>query len=273
MLKKINDVFENARRLEATIAERVEGAATRVTGGPGAREPLDTAHAIVDLVAREIQATGRGHRGFPFNQVRITLLAPTPRAKARLQAVIDGPDPLRDRITSRLATAGCDVDGLMVTVAYATKAKADWVQPDFDVECLRVDAREVPLVTSPGHRLGLRVLAGETVSASYDLDADTVTIGRGTEIADDRGRLIRVNLIAFTDGAGDINATVSRLHAHVTREVGGTWRIFDDGSAQGTMVVRQGRGHVVSQWGRGIVLRSGDEIVLGRARLSVTAIA
>ena len=49
----------------------------------------------------------------------------------------------------------------------------------------------------------------------------------------------------------------------------GHYRVYDDRSAHGTGVLRNGRTITVTPGSRGIRLESGDEIVLGEARLRV----
>jgi hypothetical protein len=273
IIRKFDSVLEKARQLEAAIASTVEGAAARVTGAPETRASLEIVHAIIDEVAREIQPTGRGRYGFPFNLIRVTLRAADARARARLQAVVDGAEPLAQRIEARLVAAGCRTDGLVIAVNYTSKPKADWAGREFHVECLRVSDAKESAVEAPVARLKLAVLAGETSTSSLVFGAADITLGRGEQICDNRGRLVRVNRVAFVDDAAEISRTVSRLHAHIAHDAAtGTYRLFDDGSSQGTIVIRNGRGHVVSRGGRGIVLQAGDEILLGRARLAVTTV-
>lgn len=271
LARRLTRILEKARRIESTIAGRVEGAVGRVTGAPMDRQPIELAQAVVEEVAREVQPTGRGRRGFPFNQVRVSVLAPNARARAQLQAVLEGAHPLRERIAERLSAAGCPTAGLFVKVSFVTKARAGWTQPDFHVECSRVDAAELPdMAVEP--RLELVVLAGTTGRPTHTFGASAVAIGRGAEVCDSRGRLIRTNHVAFTEG-DDINQTVSRLHARIERESGAAvYRIFDDGSAQGTSVIRGGRGYAVPRGTRGMTLVAGDELVIGRARLKVKSL-
>jgi pSer/pThr/pTyr-binding forkhead associated (FHA) protein len=74
----------------------------------------------------------------------------------------------------------------------------------------------------------------------------------------------------FTDGGGAINDTVSRRHAHIDYDARARdFRITDDRSAHGTSVVRNGVAISVHPGSRGVRLQSGDEIVLGEARLRV----
>jgi hypothetical protein len=269
LMKKFTGVLERARRIEASIASTVEGAAARMAAAAD-RQPIEVVLAVVDAVAEDIQPAGRGRSAFPFNVVRVTLLAPSPRAKARLAAVVEGTAPLRERILARLHAAGCRDAAPAVTVSYTTRARADWVQTDFDVQCLRADqaaGSDLP------PRLELEVAGGTAGRKRHAFGGGPVAIGRGVDVTDRHGRLLRVNQVAFDESADEASRTVSRLHAHI--EYGARarqYRLFDDGSAQGTSVIRNSRGHAVSRGGPGLVLRSGDEIVIGRARLRVTLV-
>jgi len=62
---------------------------------------------------------------------------------------------------------------------------------------------------------------------------------------------------------------VSRVHAHITvdREAE-EYRLFDDNSADGTVLFREGRRFDLPPGPRrGVTLKNGDEIYLGQARL------
>jgi predicted component of type VI protein secretion system len=68
-----------------------------------------------------------------------------------------------------------------------------------------------------------------------------------------------------------VNETASRCHAHI--DIGGRssdYRLFDDRSAHGTTIVRNRKTISVPTGSRGVRLQSGDEIVLGEARLRVS---
>src|SRR3954468_20493070 len=155
------DILRKVRDLEARISNRVD----RTVGDfvkSGTREPLEVVHAIVEATGREVQASGRGRRVFPFNAVRVTVLAPSRDARARFEAVLaDGP-PLRTRIVERLRSAGCDVTELDVTLDYVARVPRSWSLPEFHIEFLRVvkvgpqrpDERAAPL------RVDLTVLHG-----------------------------------------------------------------------------------------------------------------
>src|SRR3954452_4650052 len=133
------DILRKVRDLEARISSRVD----RTVGDfvkSGTREPLEIVHAIVEATGREAQASGRGRRVFPFNAVRVAVLAPARDARARFDAVLaDGP-PLRTRIVERLRSGGCDVIHLDVDLDYVTRPTRGWSGCEFHIEFLRVEA-------------------------------------------------------------------------------------------------------------------------------------
>jgi hypothetical protein len=267
MNKRLAGLMAKAQRLESTIAAGIEGAARRASGTP-AREPLDIVHAIVEATAADVQPAGRGRQVFPFNQVRVAVVATTPRARTRLEVAFDGPPSLQQRIVSHLEAAGCSVPVLNVRVSFVPRPGPDWSEPDFNLTCARV-AAPAPAEGRTA-RLELTVTHGVAEQECYAFTSSPIAIGRGEEVRDSRQRLLRTNDLVFAEGGGDVNDTVSRRHARIEHdEASGTFRVYDDGSAQGTGVIRQGRGIAVPRGTRGTRLQSGDEIVLGRARVRV----
>jgi hypothetical protein len=267
MTRRLANLMAKAQRLESRIAAGLEGAVRRASGTP-AREPLEMVHAIVDTLAREVQPAGRGRQVFPFNQVHIAVLAPTPRAKARLEVAIDGPPTLRERIVSHLQAAGCSVPSMDLTVSYVQTRGEEWMEPDFDMTCARLALPVEP--GAPAACLELTVTHGVAARQSYTSTVFPVSIGRGEEVRDSRQRLLRTNDLVFVEGGGAINDTVSRRHARIARDgAAHAFRLYDEGSAQGTSVIRRGTGIPVPRGTRGLRLQSGDEIVLGRARVRV----
>ena len=267
MNKRLADLMAKAQRLESTIAAGIESAARRVSRAP-AREPLEVVHAVVDTIAREVQPAGRGRQAFPFNYVRVAVVAATPRARARLRVAFEGPPSLRERVAGHLKAAGCSAPALDVGVSFVGEAGPDWAEPEFNVTFARVAMPARPGVRDA--RLELTVTHGVAVQQCYTFTSSPIAIGRGEEVRDSRQRLLRTNDLVFAEGGGDVNDTVSRRHARIEHdEASGTFRVYDDGSAQGTSVVRQGRGIPVPRGTRGTRLQSGDEIVLGQARVRV----
>jgi hypothetical protein len=254
------------RQLESAIQTRIEGTA-RAGDPAAARQPIEIVHAIVHLVQQEVQSTGRGRVQFPYTQVRIGIAAATARDRARLSAACEGPPSLRDRIVDRLTGTGCDAADLQVKVAFLAEPKPDWIDPAFHVDYAR--AAPPSAVPSSPSRLELAVVAGTADRSSYTFTGGHISLGRGTEVRDRHDRLVRTNQVAFVEGAGDINASVSRRHARIEHDTASdTFRLHDDGASHGTSVIREGRGLAVPQ-GRGLRLRSGDVIALGLARVRV----
>ncbi len=241
----------------------------------GAREPLEIVHEIVEAAQREVQSSGRGRRVFPFNAVTVTILAPSRDVRARFEAVLSDGLGLRERIVARLGSAGCSVDGadLDVTVNYDSRPRRNWRHQEFDIEFDRLEKRERPPARASAAlpRFELTVLNGTADRRTYALTASPrIDIGRCAEVRDSRHRLIRTNHIAFLERSGEVNHSVSRRHAHISYDaVSRCFRLHDDGSEHGTSIVRQGRSLPVPRGSRGVRLESGDEIVLGDARVRV----
>ena len=265
------DLLGKARRLESTIAARLDEAARGLVRSRP-REPLEIVHAILDALDQEVEPTGRGTRVFPFNRIEISVVAPSPEARGRLEAVFEGDTPLRTRIVERLQSAGCSPTEVAVAIHYVDRAEANWRAPEFDLQFARVAE---PDVENPEHdskpaRIEITALRGVTERWTYSLAAARIDLGRCTEVRDSRNRLIRTNHVVFTEGSADVNQTVSRQHAHITYESStGHFRLHDDGSGHGTEIVREGRTISVPRGSRGVRLQSADEIVLGEARLRI----
>lgn len=256
-----------ARQLESALAAGVDGLSRRVTKSSG-RQPLETIVAVVDVIEHEIQPAGRDRRAFPFNHIRVQFAAATPEAQARLEMLSLGPPALQERISDRLEEAGCGVAGLALDVSFTTDAQPDWTHADFDVRFARAAAAP-PAPPQPA-RLELTVTHGTAERTVYVFETAPIAIGRGDEVRDSRQRLLRTNQVVFNEGAGDVNQSVSRRHARIEHdETAVGYRLFDEGSAQGTSVIRRGRGFPVPRGTKGLHLQPGDEIVLGQARLRV----
>jgi pSer/pThr/pTyr-binding forkhead associated (FHA) protein len=114
------------------------------------------------------------------------------------------------------------------------------------------------------------VVVGVMERWAYSLAAPRIDIGRGAEVRDHRNRLIRTNHVVFTEGAGGVNETVSRTHAHIAYEpLTGRFRLHDDCSEHGTGIVRGGTTISVLRGTRGVRLQPDDDVVLGEARVRI----
>lgn len=266
MKEKLSEWMSKARRLDAAIGTRVDEATKHVSGSRR-RQPLEVVHDVVRTVEQEIQPAGRGRHVFPFTRVQVSLAASSPMDQARLEAACGGPPPLDMRVRDRLHALGCAADDVSIAIAFVVEAAPEWRQPDYHVEFVR-DATPPalpPLATAA--RLDLKVTSGTAARTHYAFTSEVATIGRGREVRDAAGGLLRTNVVAFDEDGTDVNSSVSRRHAHIAPDARDGFRLHDDGSRE-TRVIRDGRAVPVPR-GRGLRLRTGDEIVLGEARIQI----
>ena len=264
------DILSRARRLEATLARAFDEAAQQWSQS-GPRGALEILQAIVEAIEDGLEPAGRGTHIFPFNRIRVSIVAPSRDARARFAALLEAEPTLQERVNERLRDAGCKAARVQIKVAYVDHAAANWTHPDIHVEFDRVTSADVaPEGTPARESLKITVQNGATEKPSYTFTLDRINLGRCAEVRDSGNRLLRTNHVVFSEGTSGPNPTVSRRHAHIEyatepRE----YRICDDGSAHGTGIVRNGRTIGVPSGARGIRLRSGDEILLGEARLRI----
>ncbi|MGH9147063.1 MAG: FHA domain-containing protein [Vicinamibacterales bacterium] len=267
------DILDKARKLESTLARTLDRAAQQWAGS-ARREPLEVVHAIVEAVGERLEPAGRGTHVFPFNKVTLSVVAGSRETRARFAAVFEAEPTLQERITTRLHDAGCAPADLRVQTRYVSRREAHWSRPDFHIEFARVPQTELPSqARGPAQELRLTVIHGLAEKPNYSLSLPRINLGRCTELRDSRNRLIRTNHVAFADSTNDPNGSVSRRHAHIDYVTDTShYRVCDDRSAQGTSVLRNGKTIVVPAGSRGIRLESGDELVLGEARVRIRII-
>jgi hypothetical protein len=265
------DVLGKARRLESAIAARLDQVAQGLVRSR-AREPLEVALAILDAIEQRIEPIGRGARVFPFNRVEVSVVAPSSEARGRLEAVFQGDTPLQTRILDRLRSAGCSPVDVDVEFRYVDAAEANWTVPEFGLQFARIAAQPVDggNIASPPPAIEIRAIAGVMERWAYSLAAPRIDIGRGLEVRDSRNRLMRTNHVVFTEGAGGVNETVSRTHAHIVYDAAtNRFQLHDDGSEHGTGIIRGGKTISVLRGTRGARLQPDDEVVLGEARVRI----
>jgi hypothetical protein len=263
------DIIGNARKLESKLARTFDRAAQQWSQ-TGPRGPLEIRHAILEAVAQRLEPAGRGTHVFPFNRLIVSVVATSREARARFSGVLDENPTLQERISSRLRELGCDGQALHVRIAYVAQPGSDWETPEFHVDFGRTAQRDLPQPGPAARGLELTITSGSADKPTYALALDRINLGRCAEVRDNRNRLIRTNHVVFNDGAGATNDTVSRRHAHIDySETTHDFRIVDDRSAHGTAIVRSGQTIGVPAGSRGVRLQSGDEVLLGEARLRV----
>ncbi len=268
------DILGKARQLESRIARSLDLALAGAIGN-SARQPLEVLDAVVEGAAAQIERGARGTRLFPFNRVVVHVVTAGASERARLEALTAGPPSLRQRILERLTSAGCPAPDLDVRVVPVARARRGWPEPDHHVTFERAAAQapSAPAAApalSVASRLELSVVSGSAERRAYAFTGGRIDVGRRAEVLDQSQRLLRRNHVAFAEDEAPVNRSVSRRHAHIAFAPGsGEYRVHDDGSSRGPAVMRRGRTIRVPQGSRGVRLESGDEIVLGEARLRV----
>jgi pSer/pThr/pTyr-binding forkhead associated (FHA) protein len=269
-----------------------EGRLQRLAGEPAPREPLEVRQAVIQAIVDLTVAAGRGRRVLPFDRVDIDVLAPAADRRRAFEAVLARDEGLEAAARAALASAGCDPGPrLAIAVHYRRQPPRGWATGQvFGVAGRTVEtdapgatAAAVPRAAPGADRahaerpapgaapptIVLKVIAGRAERKKLELRLERINIGRGAEVSDRDGRLVRRNHLSFLEG-DEVSSTVSRAHAHVRYDARtGDYRLRDDNSAYGTRVVREGRTiEVASGHSRGVKLFAGDELHFGRAVVS-----
>ncbi|MDQ3068762.1 MAG: FHA domain-containing protein [Acidobacteriota bacterium] len=270
----MKEFLENSRQFVHTVAARVGRAINPPLTGDAA--PLDLQHAILEAIEARTQPVGGGRREMPDNYVKVRVVAKDAATERAMQLVLSN---VRALASARLRELQCEVaPAFRIDVAYVRRRPAGWHadQPmaiEFEADAPSGAGRPAPVTPSPGHaqpELVLTILKGRASEATYALREPAVRIGRSSAPVDDRGRA-RHNHVAFSDGEDAHSRTVGRGHCeirydHATRE----YRIFDERSANGTRIVRQGEViDVPPSDPFGIAIRTGDELQFGTAAVGV----
>jgi hypothetical protein len=238
--------------------------------GPDAT-PLELREAVLDDIERKAEPLGRGRKIFPYNRVLVRL-AQTSADRPALEAAFS---ELDERLRERLEEIRCDTpEDLDVKVSVLDGETAEWIDGQmFSVNCQRctepkTDGREAPRRSL----LRVAIVKGAASQTSYRFTEPTISIGRTAEPIDASGR-IRRNHVAFLDETDGTTETVGRAHAQLRFDANAAeCRLFDEGSSNGTCIIRGGATiPVPPRDPRGVRVQSGDDIQLGRAviRLSI----
>jgi pSer/pThr/pTyr-binding forkhead associated (FHA) protein len=253
----ISTVFE---RLGKAIFETPFGANRLAKDVP---EMAEIRLAVLDAVkAKSHRASGKNV--FPFNLIRVELRG----VPENQLSIFEGdflPSYFAQEIKSSLSRSNyrfpADLQVTIVPSSVLPLEREPWIV----VESLQQKS-EKPTAQISSARLV--VIEGIANLREIAIDKPRVNIGRTVEVFHSSGPSRR-NDLAFTED-NERNGTVSREHAHVSRSSRtGECRIFNDrnyrGEANcGIWIVRDGLSQPVHRGTRGTLLRSGDEIHLGR---------
>jgi hypothetical protein len=233
------------------------------SSAPEQRQELIEVHrAIVEEVASRVESLPRGRVSFGYSLVKVQILAEAERRRSFEKVFVEGA-PLEHDIKSYF-------DDRPVEYPVDLKVKVELVDDlppgvkarGFDVSYS--NAAITPVSAEP-IRIRLTILVGVAEQREYFFRKQRINIGRLSEVLDGQLRPTRRNDVAIRDEAAGVNASVSRAHAHLEFDVEASrFRLFDDGSAQGTTLRRDGLLSPTPKGAsKGLLLLPGDEIIVG----------
>ena len=231
------------------------------------REPIELYRLILDEVISRVDALPRGKLGFVYSLVSVRLPLPDPERRRSYELVFTEADPLTRDIKSYFDENKVEYPArFKIEVDLVESLPPDVSEHGFDI------AYSNPPVIAPRldiPRTRLTLVVGNADKSQYDFAKRRINIGRLAEVLDSDMRTVRRNDIALRDDSSKENSTVSRAHAHLEYDPEASrFRLFDDGSARGTTVLRDGSVIPVPKGNsKGIILQAGDEIALAMVRI------
>jgi hypothetical protein len=235
-------------------------------------DPMEIRRAVLEDIDSRAVAAGQGRRLFPFDRVRVEILAADAEERAVLEAVVDDwdlPRAVAERLREREVRVpeGLTVETTVVEGPIPEPGERRW-KVVYEKTGRAAEAPASPTAARPA--VELTVLKGRAKQRVYTLDTERIWIGRLEEVLDHAGRIKRRNDVAFLDESEE-SATVSREHARIAWDAGNRcWRLRDEQSASGTRIFREGRSIEVSGHDRqGVRLQPGDEVYFGKACVKI----
>lgn len=256
------------------LTRRLESGLGRLLGTQPAdsSEPLELVTGILRDIEHRVEPIGGGHRRFPYNTIDVTVLAVNKEEQDRYDSALSDLEP---KIRERLRELACDQPPrLDVSVRFAKKPRKGWaadrrIELTFSRENVAAPTRAARERETPASStIKLVVLRGGAAKRTYSFEQRVIRFGRGEDLAEASGRSRR-NDIAFLDDEDEVNRTVARAQAHLQFDAERReFRLFDDGSSNGTRIVRDAEIITVTPHGpRGVRVASGDILEFGRARV------
>ena len=258
---------DRAKQLSRTMAGRIR----RAVDPPLASDatPLEIRHFIVESIESRVQPAGGGRRRLPDSLAEVRIVAPDAAAQRALRAALDD---VQDAVVVRLKELNCEVPaGFKVQTVYLKRAPAGWPADRHIAIDYPPQPEPQAAPTSEVPALKLTVIRGTATQSSYNFTQPVVRVGRSAAPQDDRGRTRR-NDVAFLESGDDTNLTVTRGHCEIRySRAGGGYRVFDERSANGTRIVRNGEIiDVPSNDPVGVALLNGDELHFGTAAVRIS---
>jgi FHA domain len=250
------------RRIDETLR-----AMLRSSSPDQKRELLEIHRGLLENVTAHVETLRRGKQVFPYARLEVRILLPDPALRRSYELIFVEADALSRDIRLRLEDQRVELPPhLAVQVELVPELPPDVAARGFDVHYGGIPA---PRPSGEVMEVRVTVVTGSAEQQELCLKKKRINLGRLVEVIDADGRLTRKNDVAFLDDAPAPNPSVSRAHAHIEFDSEkAVFRLFDDRSAHGTTVLRDGSVIPVPQGpSKGVALRHGDEIVLGQARL------
>jgi len=252
--------------LERRIDEKLRGL-LRSSSPHQKHELLEIHRAVLDDVAAHVDTLPRGKQTFVYTQLDVRILLPDSALRRSYELVFVEADILSREIRQRLEDQRVELPvHLAVKVELVSELPPDVAGRGFDVH---YESAPAPQPSEEVTEVRFTIISGSAQQQALVLKKKHINLGRLAEVIDAEQRLTRQNDVAFLDDAQAVNQSVSRAHAHIELDPEkALFRLYDDRSAHGTTVVRNGTVIPVPPGpSKGVALRDGDEIVLGKARL------
>lgn len=243
--------------------ERAIGGLFRKLAPAADREltPLELRRQLLREIAAQVQPKGGGEFFFPHTSIQIEVLADSELHEQVLEGAFDG-DEFANEVAAELERSGCPGSHPQVRVR-VTRVSGPAEGDRFRISYSREEPAALQ-AAKPRPPAKLIVVKGQAGVKQFVIDQNTTNIGRMQEVVNSRTGLERYNHVAFDAS----ETTVSRKHALVQYDpVSGGFRALNDPEGQArTSILRDGR-VIVCDASRGVQLRSGDELILGTARI------
>jgi hypothetical protein len=244
MIDKLRDIWQSRKRLKPLVLQD------------------DVWHVVFD----KLTAIGSGEHVLPSDKMSVVFLT-AGRNEENILISSFGEDRLQDFLRSKLREERCrQAEGLQVRLDFTAERPAHWADNrDFDISFgSAVESGVIPTVT-------LKVLGGKASKTRFKVTRAAINIGRGREIKDKYGTLIRRNDVDFNDEMTEPNNSVSKLHGRIEySEADGAYYLSDSGfeyglATNGTRLIRGGSLVAKLNADQKVQLQNGDEIHLGKA--------
>jgi len=255
------------------LEKALEGRLDRLTRRKAApEEPFEWVPPMLDEIEQRVVPSGGRGRIFPYEVIRVELRV-EPASLEAARAVF-GAGAFEERVRERLRQVRCEAPAELRVRLRVRPRRAEDENP-YSIAFRRPVVKKGPDARTASERADSAVPAARIMVVEglcrrriHELKLERINLGRLDSVEGRGLQGLRRNHVAFQDRDDPINATVSRAHAHIEYFAGDGFRVFDDGSAQGTRIMREGRSIPVARGAvRGVRLRHGDEIELGMARV------